>query len=99
MLTKQDFNTIDSIVEDKIKTENKIQTDELRTEFNEKFVTKDEFEQLKDVVTTGFDEVMGELKAIREELTLIPHRLSDHEDRICNLEDIHPHNSHKTTSV
>jgi hypothetical protein len=32
------------------------------------------------------DEVMGELKTIREEQTLLSHRISDHEDRIEKIE-------------
>jgi len=36
----------------------------------------------KDEIYEKMDEVIGELKAIREELPLINHKLSDHEDRI-----------------
>ena len=41
--------------------------------------TKDEF-------YTKMDEVVGELKTIREEQPLQSHRLSDHEDRIQKIE-------------
>lgn len=34
---------------------------------------------------------MGELKTIREEITVLGGRSSDHEDRIEKLEKIHPH--------
>lgn len=43
--------------------------------------TKDEFYE-------KMDEIMGELKTIREGQTLQTYRLSDHEDRITKLEDI-----------
>jgi len=33
------------------------------------------------------DEVMGELKAMREEVTVLSHRVSNHEDRITILDD------------
>jgi len=45
--------------------------------------TKDEF-------FTQMGEVMGELKAIREEHATQSHRLSNHEDRIETLEKLHP---------
>jgi len=41
----------------------------------------------KDEFYEKMDEVVGELKAIREELPLISHRLSDHEDRIQRVEN------------
>lgn len=41
--------------------------------------TKDEF-------YSKMDEVMGELKAIREEQTVQSHQLSDHDDRIEKIE-------------
>lgn len=42
--------------------------------------TKDEF-------YSKMDEVMGELKSIREEQTVQNHQVSDHEDRIEKLEN------------
>jgi hypothetical protein len=36
------------------------------------------------------DEVVGELKAMREEVAVVTHRVSDHEDRITKLEEAHP---------
>ena len=41
----------------------------------------------KDDFFGKMDEVMGELKTIREEQTVQSHRLSNHEDRITTLED------------
>jgi hypothetical protein len=40
------------------------------------------------------DEMMTELKAIREEITVQSGQLSDHSDRIENLENIHPRGKH-----
>jgi hypothetical protein len=42
------------------------------------------------------DEIMGELKAIREETSVLAYRSSNHEDRVTKLEEIHPHHSHST---
>ena len=42
--------------------------------------TKDEF-------YIKMDEVMGELKAIREDHTVLTHQVSGHEDRIVKLEE------------
>jgi hypothetical protein len=55
----------------------------------EKLVTKDHIDLLstKDEFFTKMDEVMGELKAIREEQPLQSHKLSEHEDRIEKIED------------
>ena len=45
--------------------------------------TKDEF-------FSKMDEVMGELKTIREEQTTLSYTVSNHENRLKNLEEIHP---------
>jgi len=54
----------------------------------EKSVTKDHIDLLptKDEFFTKMDEVMGELKTIREEQTLQSQHLSDHDDRIEKVE-------------
>ena len=51
-------------------------------------VTKSDLSHLptKDEFYSKMDEVMGELKAIREEQTVQSHQLSDHEDRIEKVE-------------
>jgi hypothetical protein len=53
-----------------------------------KLVTKDDIGHLptKDEFFTKMDEVMGELKAVREEQTLQSQHLSDHDDRIDRIE-------------
>src|SRR5688500_10315860 len=55
----------------------------------EKLVTKDDISLLptKDEFFTKMDEVMGELKTIREEQALQSQHLSDNEDRIEKIED------------
>jgi hypothetical protein len=51
-------------------------------------VTKEDISHLptKDEFYTKMDEVMGELKTIREEQPLQSHRLSEREDRIQKIE-------------
>ena len=51
-------------------------------------VTKSDLSHLptKDEFYEKMDEVVGELKTIREEQTLVSHRVSDHEDRIQKIE-------------
>jgi len=44
--------------------------------------TKDEF-------SSKMDELMGELSTIRDEQTIIGHQVSDHEERLNTLEEIH----------
>jgi len=52
-------------------------------------VTKDDLGHLptKDEFYGKMDEVMGELKAAREEQAVISHQLSDHDDRIEKIEN------------
>ena len=51
-------------------------------------VTKDDISHLptKDEFYTKMDEVVGELKTVREEQPLQSEKLSDHEDRIQKIE-------------
>lgn len=53
-----------------------------------KLVTKEDISLLptKDEFYTKMDEVMGELKTIREEQSLQSQHLSDHDDRIDKIE-------------
>jgi len=62
------------------------QTTQLRAEFSY-LPTKDDF-------YTMMDELMGELKAIREELPVLSHQTSRNSDRITALESIHPSGKH-----
>ena len=54
----------------------------------EKLVTKDDISHLptKDDFYTKMDEVMGELKTIREEQAVQSQHLSDHDDKIEKIE-------------
>ena len=65
--------------------------------------TKQKFEDLEDRIKllptrneflTKMDEVMGELKAMREENLTNTYRVSKHSDEIQDLQDIHPNNRH-----
>lgn len=67
MLTQKDFDQIEEIID--LKLEEKL---------NEKLgdlPSKDDFYE-------KMDEVMGEIKAMREEQTLIGNKLSDHSDQL-----------------
>lgn len=76
-LTKKDLQAIRDLV--KITVD-----DELEEKLNEKlknFPTKDEF-------FSRMDEIMTELKAMREEQKILTHKVyEDHEGRITTLED------------
>jgi len=56
-------------------------------ENNKQFMTKSE-------MLGSFDEIMGELKTIREEMAMLAHRSSNHEDKLVKLETIHPNYTH-----
>ncbi len=51
-------------------------------------VTKDDISHLptKDEFYGKMDEVMGELKAVREEISVLGHQVSDHGDRLDRIE-------------
>ena len=79
MLTKKDLDQIEDLIDKKL--------EERLAENNKQFMTRNEMLEF-------FDEIMGELKAIREEMTMSTHRVSNHEDRIEKLETIHPNYTH-----
>jgi len=54
--------------------------------FDEKIDEKLKYLPTKDEFYSKMDEVMGELKTIREEQTVQSHQLSNHEDRISKIE-------------
>ena len=83
MLTQKDLNQIESLVERKLDEK----LDEKFTENNKQFMTRSE-------MLGSFDEIMGELKTIREEMTMLTHRSSNHDDRLGKLEMIHPNYAH-----
>jgi hypothetical protein len=59
--------------------------DQLETKFKKIFLTKEEFFAFKDQILTSLDAVMGELKAMREELIVTNYRQRENTDRI----DVH----------
>lgn len=78
-LDDDDLKSIKDLVE--ITFDEKIDEKELVTKDNIKHLpTKDEFYQ-------KMDEVIGELKAVREELPILSHQLSNHDDRIEKVEE------------
>ncbi len=94
-LTTQDLKQIKSIVEEvvELKLEEKIKFLPTRVEF-EDLQAKIKLLPTTDVFLTKMDEVMGELKDIREEQTTLSYRVSTHSDEISALQDIHPNNNH-----
>jgi hypothetical protein len=60
--------------------------DYLEKRFREVFVTKDEFTAYRSDLLNRLDEILGEIKASREEQTVMSHQVSDHEVRISSLE-------------
>ena len=55
-------------------------------QFDERLDEKLSHLPTKDEFYNKMDEVMGELKTIREEQTLLSYRVSDHEDKIEKIE-------------
>lgn len=58
----------------------------LKEEFKDTFSTKDELMEFKSKTFDKLDEILHEVVANREERVIVSHRLSEHEDRITNLE-------------
>jgi len=77
-LDSDDLKAIDQIIEAKM---------DVVIE-NRQLVTKEDLSHLptKDDFYGKMDEVMGELKASREEKSVLGHQVSDHEDRIERIE-------------
>ena len=53
-----------------------------KEEFDEQYEKRFKFLPTKEEFFTAMDEVMGELKGIREEQELITHRVSQHTDQL-----------------
>ncbi len=75
-LTQKDLDTIKDLIGITIDEAMESKLDEKLS----KFPTKEEF-------FNRMDEVMSELKIIREETTVLSHQVSNHEDRITHIED------------
>lgn len=79
-LTNNDLKLIKNVMKVTVDEELDIKLEEKLNEKIGKLPTKDEFFE-------KMDEIVGELKTIREEQPLQSHRLSDHEDRIVEIEE------------
>lgn len=79
-LTNNDLKLIKDVMKITVDEELDVKLDVKLEEKVGNLPTKDEF-------FGKMDEVMGELKAIREEQHLQSHRLSSHEDRITVIEE------------
>jgi hypothetical protein len=78
-------------LEEKLEQKLEEKLEQKLTEHLGKYPTKDEF-------YTKEDELMGELKAMREEVTVLSHHVSTHSDQIDALQSLHPNNTHMVFS-
>lgn len=87
MLTKKDLDEIRAVIDERLG----IKLDEkLEEKLNEKlssYPNKDEFYE-------AIDQIMKELRAIRDEHAIESYRVKNHEERIASLEKIHPGGQH-----
>lgn len=83
MLTKKDLAAIEELIDRR-----------LEEKLEEKFEEKLKYLPTKNEFYTKMDEVMGELKSMREEFTLTVPKISGYEERISTLEEIHPEGKH-----
>lgn len=60
--------------------------DLLETRFTQVFFTKKESEKLKSELINKLDSILKEVLASREEQTIVVHKVSEHGDRIENVE-------------
>jgi DNA replication initiation complex subunit (GINS family) len=90
-LTKSDLARIQKLIDLSLELKvPKIVREELKRELKRELShlpNKDEFYK-------KMDEVMGELKKMRESYELAAPQISDHETRIMDLEKIHPQGKH-----
>ena len=101
-LTKPDLKKIKDLIHaalsefyDTLIQTNYVTKTDLKQELS-RFATKYDLAQLKEEVITGQDEILGEIKAMREESLMMHYRvydqhqpqLEDHEKRISRLESV-----------
>lgn len=60
--------------------------DYLEQRLRDVFATKEEFTEYRSELLVKLDEILTELKAGREEQTVLAHQVSVHEDRLTSLE-------------
>lgn len=83
MLTTQDLKQIKIITEEVVE-------EKLEEKLNEKL----KYIPSTDLFLSKMAEIMGELKDIREEQTMLSYRVSNHSDDIAALQNLHPNNRH-----
>lgn len=66
----------------------------LAKRLGENFLTKEEFNNYKDKIFTILDKILHEVVSTREEISVLSHRSSNHEDRLDELDKIHPKGKH-----
>lgn len=69
--------------------------DEIEKLIDEKLDEKIKHLPNKDEFYKAMDQIMSELKKMRETYDLAAPKISEHEDRIIALEDIHPQGKHQ----
>ena len=87
VLTKSDFDALKDLMEVTIDEKLEEKLDQKLDEKLKYLPTKDEFYERT-------DQIMTELKDMREEMTVFNGRVADHGDRLEDLEKIHPHGHH-----
>lgn len=96
-LSKKDLKAInkliDSALEEKVPL---IVRKELKKELRKELRKELSYLPTKKEFYKKMDEIIGELKNMRETYELAAPKISNHEDRITSLEDIHPHDQHPT---
>ena len=85
--TKKDLSESQSEMVKYVNENIKYNIDSLRKELLEAFDERTSNLPTKDEFFGAMDELMKEVKAGREETTILSHRSSDHEDRIEKIED------------
>jgi predicted nuclease with TOPRIM domain len=86
-LTQNDKDFIKQLLDDVLEYKLDEKIGEKVKEYVGSLPTKEEF-------NSRMDEIMGELKTIREEMTMLSGRTYDNTDRLDQLEKIHPDYTH-----
>ena len=60
--------------------------DLIENRLSDKFATKEELQIMKSGLFSKLDSILKEILAMRQEMTIITHKVTDHEERITVLE-------------
>ncbi len=60
--------------------------DLIENRLSDKFATKEELQIMKSGLFSKLDSILKEILAMRQEMTIITHKVTDHEERITALE-------------